>query len=263
MYGKLSWHNSSTIIQLTSVAKSIVAGANLILSPDNMHALTNLNMLSPDGQSYSFDYRGNGYSRGEGVGVLVLKRVADTIRDGDCIRGIVRSTGSNQDGMTSSITLPNGKSQEQLIRQTYEKAGLSMVPTRFAEAHGTGTSVGDPIESRALGHAFRDCRTSQDPLWVGAVKSNIGHLEGASGIAGVVKALLALEKAVIPPNTNLEKVNPKIDTDFLRIQVCHMPTEPTSLLICTFSSHSVQCRGPRRDFEELRSTHSVTQALMR
>ncbi|KAH8695168.1 putative polyketide synthase [Talaromyces proteolyticus] len=189
-----------------------------------MHSLTNLNMLSPDGQCYSFDHRGNGYSRGEGFAVLVLKRVSDAIRDNDTIRGIIRSTGCNQDGFTPSITLPNPDSQEALIRQTYRKAGLSMVPTRFFEAHGTGTSVGDPNEAKALGSSFRQVRTTQDPLWVGALKSNIGHLEGASGISGVIKAALVLEKAIIPPNTNFEKVNPKIDTEFLRIQ---FPVEPT------------------------------------
>lgn len=190
-----------------------------MLSPDTMNALTNLNMLSPDGKCYSFDHRGKGYGRSEGVGVLVLKRASDAIRDNDTIRGIIRNTGCNQDGHTSSITLPNHLSQVALIRDTYAKAGLSMHPTRFFEAHGTGTQVGDPNESRALGLAFRNTRTPQDPLWVGAVKSNLGHLEGASGVAGVIKALLVLEKALIPPNNNFEKVNPKIDTEFLRIKV--------------------------------------------
>lgn len=193
----------------------------MILSPDNMHSLTNLNMLSPDGQCYSFDHRANGYSRGEGFGILVLKRVSDAVRDGNTIRGIIRSTGCNQDGNTPSITLPSSNAQEELIRETYEKAGLSLKPTRFFEAHGTGTPVGDPNEAKALGYAFRQVRTSEDPLWVGAAKSNIGHLEGASGIAGVIKAILVLEKGIIPPNTNFEKVNPKIDMEFLRIKVLY------------------------------------------
>lgn len=213
------WFHKDVHISTTNLEQSIVAGCNVIFSPDNMHSLTNLNMLSPDGQCYSFDHRANGYSRGEGFGVLVLKRISDAIRDNDTIRGIIRSTGCNQDGYTSSITLPNPISQENLIRQTYKKAGLSMEPTRFFEAHGTGTSVGDPNESKALGSSFRQVRTAQDPLFVGALKSNLGHLEGASGIAGVIKALLVLEKGIIPPNTNFEKVNPKIDTEFLRIQV--------------------------------------------
>ncbi|CAI7646607.1 unnamed protein product [Penicillium glandicola] len=212
-------------LQLGDANMSIVVGSNVIISPDNMHSLTNLNMLSPEGECYSFDHRANGYSRGEGVGVLVLKRVSDAIRDGDTIRGIIRSTGCNQDGHTSSITLPSALMQEQLIRDTYEKAGLSMEPTRFFEAHGTGTPVGDPIESKGLGSAFRRIRSPDDPLWVGAIKSNIGHLEGASGIAGMIKALLVLEKGIIPPNNNFEKVNPLIDTDFLNIQKPQYPRE--------------------------------------
>ena len=184
-----------------------------------MHSLTNLNMLSPDGQCYSFDHRGNGYGRGEGFGVLVLKRLSDALQNHDTIRAVIRNTGCNQDGYSSSITQPNVNSQEALIRETYSRAGLSMQPTRYFEAHGTGTPVGDPIESTALGAAFRKTRTMQDPLWVGAVKSNIGHLEGGSGIAGLIKTILVLEKAIIPPNTNFEQINSKIDTEFLRIKV--------------------------------------------
>ena len=176
-------------------------------------------MLSPDGQCYSFDHRGNGYSRSEGVGVLILKRVSDAIRANDTIRGVIRSTGCNQAGSTPSITLPSSTAQERLIRESYSRAGLSMEPTRFFEAHGTGTSVGDPIEAKALGSAFRQVRSVKDPLIVGAIKSNVGHLEGASGIAGVIKALIILERGIIPPNTNFERINPKIDTEFLRIKV--------------------------------------------
>jgi acyl transferase domain-containing protein len=184
-----------------------------------MHALTNMNMLSADGECYSFDHRANGYARGEGFGVLILKRLSDAIRDRDTIRALIRNTGCNQDGYTPGITQPNSLAQEELIRETYATAGLSMKPTKFFEAHGTGTPVGDPLESTAIGAAFRKTRTSDDPLYVGAVKSNIGHLEGASGIAGVIKAILVLEKGIIPPNTNFEKPNPKIDTEFLRIKV--------------------------------------------
>jgi acyl transferase domain-containing protein len=184
-----------------------------------MHALTNMNMLSPTGQSYSFDYRANGYSRGEGFGVLILKRLSDALRDGNTIRAVIRSTGTNQDGFTPGITVPSSQSQEKLIRETYEKAGLSMQPTKYFEAHGTGTAVGDPIEATALGNAFRKHRSTSDPLYVGALKGNIGHLEGAAGIAGVIKAILVLEKGLIPPNTNFEKINPKIDSEFLRIKV--------------------------------------------
>lgn len=203
---------------------SIVAGSNLILSPDMMHVLVSLNMLSVDGRCFSFDHRANGYSRGDGYGVLVLKRLTDALQDNDTIRAIIRSTASNSDGHTPGITQPSRDSQIALIREAYEKAGLKMNSTRFVEAHGTGTAVGDPVEASAIGMAFRSSRTWKDPLYVGAVKSNIGHLEGASGIAGVIKAILVLEKAVIPPNASFERLNPAIDAEFLRLR---FPIEPT------------------------------------
>lgn len=139
----------------------------MILSADMMQIFSNVNMLSPDSKSYSFDHRANGYGRGEGIGTLVIKRLADAIRDGDTIRAVIRSVGSNQDGFTpSGIMQPNGAAQAKLIRDTYRKAGLSMKPTRFFEAHGTGTPVGDPIECNAIGEAFRNVRSTDDPLIV-------------------------------------------------------------------------------------------------
>lgn len=178
-----------------------------------------MNMLSPDGQCYSFDHRGKGYGRGEGFAILVLKCLSDALRDQDTIRAVIRNTHCNQDGNTPGITQPNSDAQEALIKETYSRAGLSMLSTRYFEAHGTGTSVGDPIETKALGTAFHKTRTSHDPMWVGAVKSNIGHLEGCSGLASVIKTILVLEKGIIPPNANFEQVNSKIDAEFLKIKV--------------------------------------------
>ncbi|KAJ5703226.1 hypothetical protein N7488_010774 [Penicillium malachiteum] len=198
----------------------IVSGTNLLLSPDILQIESNVNMLSPDSISYSFDHRANGYCRGEGTGTLVLKRVSDAIRDGDTIRAVIRATGSNTDGLTpSGIMQPSGTAQAQLIQRTYQKAGLSLEPTRYFEAHGTGTPVGDPIECEAIGEVFRNVRSSSDPLVVGALKSNIGHLEGASGIAGIVKSIMILENGIIPPNTNFEKPNPRIDLESLNIRL--------------------------------------------
>jgi acyl transferase domain-containing protein/NADPH:quinone reductase-like Zn-dependent oxidoreductase/SAM-dependent methyltransferase len=178
---------------------------------DTSLILSNMNFLSPDSRCYSFDHRANGYARGEGFGVLVLKRMSDAIRDGDIIRAVVRSTGSNSDGRTPGIAQPSGEAQERLIRETYAKEHLDPGVTRYFEAHGTGTAVGDPIEAGAIGAVFGQYRNSEEPLYVGAVKSNVGHLEGASGVAGVIKAVLALEKGIIPPNTNFERLNPQID----------------------------------------------------
>ena len=150
---------------------------------------------------------------------MVLKPLINAIRNGDTIRAVVRGTGANQDGRTPGLTQPNGEAQLRLILETYAKAGLDRESTRFFEAHGTGTALGDPIEANAIGRAFRDLRSPESPLYVGAVKSNIGHLEGASGIAGLIKAILVLEHGVIPPNANFEKVNPRIDIANLKLKV--------------------------------------------
>lgn len=129
--------------------------------------MSNMNFLSPDSLCYSFDQRANGYSRGEGIAVIVLKRLSDAIRDGNTIRAVIRATGCNEDGRTASgITQPSGSAQERLIRDTYRKAALSMAHTRYFEAHGTGTPVGDPIEAMAVGRAFEDFRSTSDPLYV-------------------------------------------------------------------------------------------------
>lgn len=202
--------------------QGIVAGSNVLFNMDTYLILSNMNFLSPDSRCYSFDHRGNGYARGEGFGVLVLKRLADAVRDGDAIRAVIRASGSNSDGRTPGIAQPSGDAQEALIRETYAKAGLSLDTTRFFEAHGTGTAVGDPIEARAMGAVFGRHRSPDEPLYVGAVKSNVGHLEGTSGVAGVIKAVLALEKGVIPPNTNFEQLNPSIDAASLNLR---FPTE--------------------------------------
>ncbi|KAI0022605.1 putative polyketide synthase [Xylariomycetidae sp. FL0641] len=197
---------------------SIVAGSNLAYSPESYTWMSNINFLSPDSRCYSFDHRANGYARGEGVAVVILKRLADAVRDGNTIRAVIRATGSNEDGRTPGITQPSRKAQEQLIMQTYARSGLSMAHTRYFEAHGTGTPIGDPREAQAIGSAFRQCRRSDDPLYVGAVKSNIGHLEGASGLAGLIKTVMVLEKGIIPPNTNFERLNPSIDAEFLNLK---------------------------------------------
>jgi acyl transferase domain-containing protein/NADPH:quinone reductase-like Zn-dependent oxidoreductase/SAM-dependent methyltransferase len=166
--------------------------------------------LSPDGKCYSFDHRANGYARGEGVGSIIVKRLSDAIRDGNTIRAVIRGSGVNQDGRTAGITLPSATAQEALIRSVYASAGLDYKETRMLEAHGTGTSAGDPIEASAAAKIFGPHRSQTDPLYIGAIKSGIGHLEGGAGVAGVIKSVLILESGVIPANVNFEKPNPKI-----------------------------------------------------
>ncbi|OGM50472.1 putative polyketide synthase, partial [Aspergillus bombycis] len=203
----------------------LAIGSNTILAVEMSLCLDNLGLLSKDSRSYSFDQRGNGYARGEGVGVLVIRPLEEAIRNGDTIRAVIRSSASNQDGRTPGIMQPSGTMQEKLIRDTYERGGLSLATTRYFEAHGTGTVVGDPIEARAIGGIFRQYRSADDPLYIGSVKSSVGHLEGASGVAGVIKVVLALEKGIIPPNAGLETLNHRIDDEFLHIKA---PQEPVS-----------------------------------
>ena len=166
--------------------------------------------LSPDGRCYTFDDRANGYSRGEGVGCVLLKPLDEALKDGDTIRGVIRNTGVNQDGRTAGISLPNRQAQENLIESVYAKAGLDPRETSFVECHGTGTPAGDPLETAAISKVFGRNRPYDQPLRIGSVKTNVGHLEGASGVAGVIKAILMLENDIILPNRNFINGNPQI-----------------------------------------------------
>lgn len=186
--------------------------------PNFMKMMTDFNFLSKDGRCWSFDQKANGYARGEGISVVVIKRLSDALRDGNTIRCIIRNTGSNQDGRTPGITQPSQLAQVKLIQRTFEQGNLDMEPTRFFEAHGTGTPVGDPIEANAIGEAFRKVRTPDDPLYIGSVKANIGHLEGCSGLAGLIKAILVLEQGEIPPVAGFRELNRRIDAK--RLNIC-------------------------------------------
>lgn len=145
---------------------ALVTGSNLLLGPEGSIILSSGNFLSEDGVSYSFDHRASGYARGEGIIAMIVKPVSQAARDGDMIRAVIRSTGTNQDGRTPSMTQPSTDAQEQLIRHVYEKAGLDLGLTRFVEAHGTGTAMGDPIEMKAIGRVFRKYRSESEPLYV-------------------------------------------------------------------------------------------------
>ncbi|KAI0486768.1 polyketide synthase [Xylaria cf. heliscus] len=220
----VAMHQACNSLKLGETTMAIVGGCNLMLSNEFSMTLDKGGVLGPDGICRSFDERGNGYGRGEGFGVVVLKRVSDCIRDGDTIRAVVRNTGSNQDGRSPGITQPTKTAQVDLIRRVYSQAGLDMSLTRFVEAHGTGTAVGDPIEASAIAEVFGPLRSTEHPLYVGALKSNVGHLEGASGVAAVIKGIYTLEQGVIPANTWLERLNPKIQSSW-HLQ---FPTKPLS-----------------------------------
>ncbi|KAL2006666.1 hypothetical protein VTN00DRAFT_9334 [Thermoascus crustaceus] len=203
-------HSACQSIRSGESRQAIVGAANLILDPSPMIAPSFLNFFSTDGRSYAFDHRANGYGRGEGVSCVVLKSLSEALKDGDNIRAVIRSSVVNQDGKTLGITAPNQRAQEALIRKAYSLAHLDPADTVYVEAHGTGTAVGDLTESSVLGSIFGRARKARGPVPCGSVKTNIGHLESASGMAGLLKAALVVEKGVIPPNLNFEKVNPSI-----------------------------------------------------
>jgi acyl transferase domain-containing protein/SAM-dependent methyltransferase len=207
----------------SSSRQAIVAGSNLVLLPDPMVSMNPLHMLSPDSQCFTFDKRANGFVRGEGVGVLILKHIDDAIRDNDCIRAVIRGTGVNQDGRTPGITLPSADAQARLIQTTYDSFNLSTSETSYFEAHGTGTPAGDAIEVAAIASVFNRSN-SESPLFVGSAKPNIGHLEGAAGIAGLIKSILAVERSIIPPNINFEQPNPKLRMDERNLRVATVST---------------------------------------
>ncbi|KAK4064095.1 uncharacterized protein Triagg1_9251 [Trichoderma aggressivum f. europaeum] len=205
---------------------SVVTGVNLILGPDQFKAIGSLGMLSPDGKSYAFDKRANGYGRGEGVATILIKRLSDALAANDPIRAVIRETALNQDGKTETITTPSGAAQETLMRECYRRAGLDPRGTQYFEAHGTGTQAGDPIEARAMAGVF--CGVDEDGtggrdeahyLRIGSVKTNVGHTEAASGLAAVIKGVLCLERGLIPPSVNYETPNPKLKLDEWRLKV--------------------------------------------
>ncbi|KAG6359884.1 hypothetical protein INS49_010937 [Diaporthe citri] len=169
--------------------------------------LTNLGVLSREGKSYSFDERANGYARGEGIAVVILKRISDALRDGNTIRGIIRNIGCNQDGKSPGITMPTAEAQSALINRLYTEAGLDPGSTGYFEAHATGTGVGDPIEMSAINSVFAEHFTAENPMYVGCVKTNVGHLEGSAGLAGLLKSVYILESGIIPQNLWFEKLN--------------------------------------------------------
>jgi acyl transferase domain-containing protein len=175
--------------------------------------------LSPDGKCYSFDSRASGYGRGEGIAALVLKPLDDAVRDGDPIRAVIAQTALNQDGKTQTITSPSQSAQEELMRLCYAKAGLQPRDTAYVEAHGTGTKAGDPTEAEAIHTVFCKNLSRSQPLYLGSVKSNIGHLETASGFAAIIKVALALEKGLIPPSINFENGNADIPFDDWNLKV--------------------------------------------
>lgn len=204
---------------------ALAAGVNLLLSPAVFHGFDQAGALSPTGRCRAFDADADGFVRGEGCGVVVLKRLSDAQRDGDRVLAVVRGSAVNQDGRSNGLMAPNPAAQMAVLRSAYAYAGVPPNTVDYVETHGTGTLLGDPIEARALGTVLGRGRAEQAPLRIGSVKSNLGHLEAAAGVAGLLKAVLALQRGAIPGNLHFRNPNPHIPFEQLRLQVVDRNTD--------------------------------------
>jgi acyl transferase domain-containing protein len=203
---------------------AIAGGVSLILAADITHILNQARMLSPEGRCKTFAAAADGYVRGEGSGVIILKKLFDAVADGDRILAVIKGSAVNQDGRSNGLTAPNGSAQQAVIRQALARAGVQPAEIGYVEAHGTGTPLGDPIEVEALWATLGAGRKPDNPCLIGSVKTNIGHLEAAAGIAGLIKVVLCLQHGEIAPHLHLEQVNPKIQLSRMSLRI---PTERT------------------------------------
>ncbi|MDB1090077.1 polyketide synthase, partial [Streptomyces sp. ACA25] len=198
---------------------AVVGGVSLILAEESTAGMALMGALSPDGRCFTFDARANGYVRGEGGVAVVLKPLARAVEDGDRVHCVIRGGAINNDGGGPSLTHPAREAQEALLRRAYERAGVAPGDVRYVELHGTGTKAGDPVEAAALGAVLGAAHAPGRRLAVGSVKTNIGHLEGASGIVGLVKAALCVREGMLPPSLNYRTPNPDIPLDELNLRV--------------------------------------------
>ncbi len=199
--------------------QALAGGVNVIASPTTNILTCKLKALSPTGESRAFDAGANGYVRGEGCGVVTLKRLRDAERDGDPILAVIRGSAIGHNGFSSGLTVPNPRAQERVIQQALRRAKINPHDVAYLEAHGTGTELGDPIEMQAAVAALAKGRSEENPLLVGSVKTNIGHLEAAAGMAGLIKVLLAMQNQTIPPQLNFEQPNPHIPWDQIPVNI--------------------------------------------
>ncbi|MDN7353058.1 type I polyketide synthase, partial [Acetobacter senegalensis] len=212
-------HNACVSLSIGESDMVIAGGVNFMINPQAAMPMSRGHFLAQDGRSKSFSADADGYGRGEGAAVLVIKRLEDALEAADSILGVICSSGVNHDGRATAITVPNGAAQEALIKDVVSRGALEPAQLDYVEAHGTGTPVGDPIETAAIGRAIGLSKSKQNPLIVASVKANIGHLEAAAGVAGVLKAMLCLQNREIPVQANLEKINPNIDIESWNIRI--------------------------------------------
>mgnify|MGYP001413866637 CR=1 FL=1 len=198
---------------------AIAAGVNLILGPEFLVSLARWGMLAPDGRCKTWDAQADGFVRAEGCGAVLIKRLSHALADGDRIRALIRGSAVNQDGRSSGFAVPNGLAQASVIRDALAASGIDPASVGYVEAHGTGTRLGDPIEMEALSAVYGAGRSPSDPLVVGAVKTNVGHLEAAAGVTGLIKTILALEHRCIPPNLHFNTPSPHIPWDQIAVRI--------------------------------------------
>ncbi|MGE3984096.1 MAG: type I polyketide synthase, partial [Dehalococcoidia bacterium] len=210
-------HQATQALRSGECDMALAGGVNVILSPVPMINFSKVRMLSPDGRCKTFDAAADGYVRGEGCGAIVMKRLSDAVRDGDQVRAIIRGSAVNQDGASGGLTVPNGRAQQRVIADALKSAGLEPRDIDYLEAHGTGTSLGDPIEVQAAAAALGVDR--ERPLMIGSGKTNIGHLEAAAGIAGVIKVVMSLEHELMPKHLNFQTPSPHMPWAKLPVEV--------------------------------------------
>lgn len=204
-------HQACNSLRLGECQMALAGGVMLNLTPTDYIATSRAKMNSADGLCKTFDATADGYGRGEGCGVVVLKRLSQAQKDGDKILALIRGSAVNQDGPSSSLTVPNGQAQQLLMKQALAQAQVAPTEISYLEAHGTGTSLGDPIEVNAATAVLGKDRSLDNPLWLGSVKTNIGHLEASAGVSGLIKVVLSMQHQQIPPHLHLQDPNPQID----------------------------------------------------
>ena len=215
----LAAHMACRSLRMGECDMALAGGVNLILSPYSTIMASKANMLSRDGHCKTFDASADGYVRGEGCAVVVLKRLSDAIAHRDHIYAVIRGSATNHDGRSNGLSAPSARAQEEVIRSALADAEVSPDQVRYIEAHGTGTNLGDPIEMQALGEVFQRSHSSSKPLIVGTVKTNIGHLEVTAGVAGLIKTALVLQNKEIPPNLHLKHPNPLVPWEHLPFKI--------------------------------------------
>ena len=218
-------HQAVMGLRQGEVDMALVGGTHAVLSPDLTREMANLGMLSREGQCRPFDASADGFTRGEGCGMVVLKRLSEAEADGDRIWGVIRGSAVNQNGASAGPTVPNGPAQERVIEEALSRAGVVPSEVDYLEAHGGGSELGDPIEVQAAAAVYGKGREADRPLLIGSVKTNIGHLEPAAGVAALIKAVLAMKRGIIPKHLNFENPSPHIDWDRLPVQVTSELTE--------------------------------------